>query len=379
MFGLCYRYIVSVSNKFITWDVSTSDLARQVHPGVEGLMMDLVISPDNRFVAAYTNNSQTILLNTLVSEFVIIDSPLETTETVQGLNIMSNVYSRALSTKVFNYQFGQKRWKKCALLQCLVRRSKSNFCIANSLFVTLHNISWVFSFAGLCLLDTNLVIYGQTTWVVFDISGKQQDKRKIFRDDPILIIVMETKDDFSIIHWSGDMNNPAMAIETYKDAKIGQVLEFHSAIVLNQMQDLCWVCPQPDCNDISMFAFRNGCWYREKDYPKNPHPLLQLALSQDESYVIGTFLTGFQLWAVSAINEAGNGCTTLKLPTGIRNIATKMNKSSSCVLSAKHTYAITGIRKELYIWSVETSQVIVDIFIALFIVLKHFVIHFFRW
>jgi hypothetical protein len=81
----CYRYIVSVSNKFITWDVSTSDLARQVHPGVEGLMMDVEISPDNRFVAAYTNNNQSILLNTLVSELVVIDSPLETTETVQGL------------------------------------------------------------------------------------------------------------------------------------------------------------------------------------------------------------------------------------------------------------------------------------------------------
>jgi hypothetical protein len=47
-----------VSNKFITWDVSTSDLARQVHPNVEGLMMALETSPDNRFVAAYTNNNQ---------------------------------------------------------------------------------------------------------------------------------------------------------------------------------------------------------------------------------------------------------------------------------------------------------------------------------
>ena len=53
-----FRYIVSVSNKFITWDVSTSDLARQVHPGVEGLMMELEISPDSRFVAAYTSNNQ---------------------------------------------------------------------------------------------------------------------------------------------------------------------------------------------------------------------------------------------------------------------------------------------------------------------------------
>ena len=96
--------------------------------------MDLQISPDNRFVAAYTNNNQTILLNTLVSEFVVIDSPLETNENVQGL----------------------------------------------------------------CILDTTLVIYGQSTWVTFDMSGKQQEKRKVFRDDPILTIIMETKDDFSI-------------------------------------------------------------------------------------------------------------------------------------------------------------------------------------
>ena len=81
---------------------------------------------------------------------------------------------------------------------------------------------------------------------------------------------METKDDFSIIHWSGDINKPGMAVETYKDAKIGQVLEFNYAIALNYNQSLCWVCPQPDCHDISMFAFRNGCWWREKDYPKTP-------------------------------------------------------------------------------------------------------------
>ena len=85
------RYICSVSNKFITWDVSTSDLVRIVHPGLEGLMLDIFISPDNRFVAAYTNNNQTVLLNTLVSEFVIIDSPLETSETVQGLFILDTV------------------------------------------------------------------------------------------------------------------------------------------------------------------------------------------------------------------------------------------------------------------------------------------------
>ena len=146
------RYIVSVSNKFITWDVSTSDMARQVNPGVDGLMMDLEISPDNRFVAAYTSNNQTVLLNTLVSEYLIIDSPLEANESVQGI----------------------------------------------------------------CMFDVSMVIYGQSSWVLFDMSGKQIEKKKTLREVPILKMIMMGKDDYTIIHWSGDMAKPEMAIVTCK-------------------------------------------------------------------------------------------------------------------------------------------------------------------
>jgi len=52
------RYVVSVSNKFITWDLSTSDMTRDVNPGLEGLMQQLELSPDNRYAAAFTNNNQ---------------------------------------------------------------------------------------------------------------------------------------------------------------------------------------------------------------------------------------------------------------------------------------------------------------------------------
>lgn len=52
------RYIVSISNRFITWDLSTSDMTRDVNPGLEGIMQQLVLSPDNRYAAAFTNNNQ---------------------------------------------------------------------------------------------------------------------------------------------------------------------------------------------------------------------------------------------------------------------------------------------------------------------------------
>ena len=94
------RYIISVSNQFITYDVSTSDLVRCVHPKVRGLMMGIVISEDNRFAAAYTNYDQTILLNAITSEFTIIDNPLDDLQTVQGLLLHDN--------KLIIY--GQYRW-----------------------------------------------------------------------------------------------------------------------------------------------------------------------------------------------------------------------------------------------------------------------------
>ena len=42
------RYVVSVSNKIITFDVTTGDMSRVVYPAnVEGLMMDMDIRSTN--------------------------------------------------------------------------------------------------------------------------------------------------------------------------------------------------------------------------------------------------------------------------------------------------------------------------------------------
>ena len=37
-------------------------------------------------------------------------------------------------------------------------------------------------------------------------------------------------------------------------------------------------------------------WQKECALPPNSFPLLMLELSQDEIFVVGTFMTGFQLW-----------------------------------------------------------------------------------
>ena len=66
------------------------------------------------------------------------------------------------------------------------------------------------------MFDLSMVIYGQSSWVLFDMSGKQIEKKKTLREVPILQMIMMGKDDYTIIHWSGDMAKPEMAIVTCK-------------------------------------------------------------------------------------------------------------------------------------------------------------------
>ena len=55
------------------------------------------------------------------------------------------------------------------------------------------------------MLDTNLIIYGQYTWVTFTTGGKQVTSKRTFREDPILVIEMESTTNYSVIHWSGEV------------------------------------------------------------------------------------------------------------------------------------------------------------------------------
>lgn len=65
---------------------------RDVNPGIEGIMQQLILSPDNKWAAAYSNNNQTVLLNMLSSEFVIIENPFDGNNCVTGVFLLNQKY-----------------------------------------------------------------------------------------------------------------------------------------------------------------------------------------------------------------------------------------------------------------------------------------------
>ena len=90
-FGICVtsdaRYLVSVSNKFVIWDLETGDVFRSVTPGIEGIMQNLVLSPDDKTACSFTNKNQVLICTIMTGEFKHLAKPVEGDEDILGCNM----------------------------------------------------------------------------------------------------------------------------------------------------------------------------------------------------------------------------------------------------------------------------------------------------
>ncbi|KAI5755532.1 hypothetical protein M8J77_017783 [Diaphorina citri] len=300
-----FRYIVSISNKFITWDLSTSDMTRDVNPGLEGIMQQLCLSPDNRYAAAYTNNSQSVLLNCLTSEFVIIENPLSEGEEVVGVN----------------------------------------------------------------LLNSHFFILGPITWCQFDMRGNLENKFTSPEDDPKLWPMMKieysTLQDFRIFFWSGTLDDPHMKVRAYRPEGDMESFQFHSGLVFSADKNKIFCCSEEGKFSVSEFDAPRGStiWSYVRTLPpiynESVESVLQLKFDKNETVVLASTANGFAVWFLMPDEENQNiRGIFLSLPHSVRNITTRMLTSNSVMLSADGNYAIAGVRKNLYVWSMKNGDLV---------------------
>ncbi|XP_068899926.1 NACHT and WD repeat domain-containing protein 2 isoform X2 [Tenebrio molitor] len=308
VFAICltsdYRYVVSISNRFITWDLSTSDLTRDVNPNIEGIMQQLVLSPDNKWAAAYTNNNQTVLLNMLSSEFVIVDNPLPEGEPV----------------------------------------------------------------CGIYLLNRNLFIYGIASWVMFDMRGNKEEEFASTLFDPkewqILQMEFESPTHYRIIFWKGNLDDDRMLLHLKVEDDEFEPFEFHSAIVLTKDKSTLYACTTEGSHALTKHvkSMETKKWEFVENLPRmendDSEVMLQLILDKHDKVLYGTTSNGFVIWDFNDEDNISREAIVLKLPYGTRNITTKMLQSNSIMLSGRKNYAIAGVRKNLYVWSMTNHKLV---------------------
>ncbi|XP_030375810.1 NACHT and WD repeat domain-containing protein 2 [Scaptodrosophila lebanonensis] len=306
------RYMVSISTHFITFDLSTSDLTRDVNPGIEGIMQQLVLSPDNKWAAAYSNNNQTVLLNMLSSEFVVINSPFE------------------------------------------------------------ENDGPV---SGLHLLNQNLFITCKLRWAQFDMRGNLVDSREVpgeNKDWEILTMEFFSPKDYNVIFWSGSINEMRLRLNSCRSGNYSKSQNFFSALAMNKARTKVYGCANEENFEVSIYEFIEDeasgdiHWSLLGSLPRYENDdkeiLLQLRLDQHDRMLLGTAGKGFVIWDFGGKDQDGaeqrltEGAMYLALPHGVRNITTRIMQSNSIMVSSKLDYAVAGVRKNLYVWCLSSGQ-----------------------
>ncbi|XP_015115878.1 NACHT and WD repeat domain-containing protein 2 [Diachasma alloeum] len=303
VFGFCltsdYRYVVSISNRFITWDLSTSDMTRDVNPGIEGIMQQLILSPDNRYAAAFTTNNQIVILNTLTSEFVIVDNPLPEEEPVCGVHLMNQ-----------------------------------------------------FAF-----------VWGRSGWCRFDLRGNLLSKHSSSEDPnqwQILTVEYTVLEEYRLVFWTGSLEDPVMQLNTYLSSGPLDSLRFRAAMALTNDKRTLYACSSDDDFRVTKFTIseNQSHWERQFDmgraYNDKTEYLLQLKIDRHEETLLATTGNGFVVWFLDNTSKPA----VLSLPNGVRNISTRMLSSNSIMVSGTKNYAVAGVRKNLYVWCLETSDLV---------------------
>ena len=106
------QHLLTVSNKFIVFDLSSGDIVRIIDPKIEGIMTYLALAPDQRYCVTTTISNQYIICNLLTGEFILRDyqSSSSTTNPPVGTGNKSkgqnNPTEPLLGAAVSNTHFG---------------------------------------------------------------------------------------------------------------------------------------------------------------------------------------------------------------------------------------------------------------------------------
>lgn len=163
-------------------------------------------------------------------------------------------------------------------------------------------------------------------------------------------------DDYHIIYWRGDLEDDRMLLSLNNV----EPLEFHSALVFNKNKTTIYTCTTENCYAVTKYIKDENNWRKIEDLSRaendDTEVILQLKLDKNDNILFATTSNGFLIWYL--VEEKKQNVIILTLPYGTRNISTKMLQSNSIMMSAHGNYAIAGVRKNLYVWSMETYKLV---------------------
>lgn len=169
---------------------------------------------------------------------------------------------------------------------------------------------------------------------------------------------------YRIVFWKGNLDDSQMLLSLKIDGDDYEDFEYHSSMVMTKDKTILYACTTNGIYAVTKYTLSNETklWEKDEDLPRmendDTEVMLQLKLDKYDKVLFGTTSNGFVIWDFNENNNISKEAIVLKLPYGTRNITTKMLQSNSVMLSGHKNYAIAGVRKNLYVWSMGTHKLV---------------------
>lgn len=310
------RYVISVSNKFLTWDLASSEICRDVDPHIEGLMLGLAVSKDWRSAAAFTSINQVVVLDVMLGQFLVIERPLEPGDEV----------------------------------------------------------------VGLAMAGDRVAVYNHHYWRAFSLTGKLLSEEHFSVELPIILEMrFISQDHYVAVFWTGDFEYNDRRIEILvsnnKDKSETLIAEQAYCLTIQENEVTAYILLKLNQNDnnekldegdteersnksfqIAKFIMKDCSWVKVFTISEDTPETHQLSLSGDQKELISTTVEGFRIFPLAS--GGVEGLCNLALPTEFRNVISRPSGSNSCVLNKAKDTAMAGAREAIFVWDIGTEQLL---------------------
>ena len=334
------QHLLTVSNKFIVFDLSSGDIVRIIDPKIEGIMTFLALSSDQRHCVATTISNQYIICNLLTGEFILRD------------------YQSSNSQQTKSNKTGGGGGGAQAADPLL------GAAISNT-----HSAFWTAKMYQVYTNKGELLTIQQTRYQIIQIE---------VLDGPEVEIVTRSEDvkddqdvarDRLVIDYCFVPTNDEQTGDTSESTPprclTGGRKNIHSALVLTKDKRRMYTCCEINDNNIELYMNKphpvnystERIWAFDHQLYENKDRVFALILSNDENYLMAVTFKGFKIFSFRSYLWK-----TCVLPGSVRNIMSGTKRLTyTAAFSHDNRYCIACVKSTIYIFEIEWGELLASL------------------
>lgn len=369
--------LLSVSNRFIIFDLSSGDVMRIINPGIEGIMQCLSVSPDAKYCVSFSNNNQIIICNIISGDTKILNrysaSPppmLQPPPPPMATSKIKNTSKNKEKSKIADLSKESPKEYSDTLIGAFA--SICYFVVWSKYFYYVYdNKSRIIKYEKLKYPIIQIEIIENMSIQDYGIELEMITRTDDCRDEDelereyLIIYYMFILDPFRIPcanrHPLDISNEPLLTEAEIYNMYIPSCspIEIHSCAILTRNKKKLFTCTEIADHVVECFRNRveinpnvtcpKNIWKYHGALDENLDQINGLVLSSDEKYMLASVAWGFKVFYLLTGQSK-----PLRLPQGVKNIPIGYKKLHfPAVFSKDNKFVIAGVRDNIHIW--ETS------------------------